>query len=483
LYPPGGRALFGFSCGCSSWTVPLTEQENEILILGGGLTGLSAGCILAKTGLRVAVFERDSAVGGVSKTIEHHGFRFDLGGHRFFTKDPRINTFVKDLMGDELIKVPRKSKIFMRGKYFDYPLRPVNAMFGMGIPTTVRILIDYGLEQIKRLFQRPEPVSLEDWVVANFGRTMYTIYFKEYSEKVWGIECSRISAEWMAQRISGLSLSKAIANAFFRTRGKDIPSLVDEFFYPRLGIGRISERLSEEIQKSGKVFTHTDVERINHSGFTVDSIMVRDGEHAHLVRGSEFISSIPITKLINALDPPPPENVMLAASQLKFRDIIIVAIMIDRKQVTDQTWIYIPEKDIPFGRIHEPTNWSRDMAPDGKTLLVVEFFSFQGDAIWRADDAELTDIAVRNLEKLGYIQKREVTDSAVRRVPKAYPLFDIGYIKHFDAVYSYLSQFRNLHVAGRVGMFKYYNMDHAIDSGMTAAEKILKRNIMKQRNR
>jgi protoporphyrinogen oxidase len=462
--------------GCNVGTGYLTEQEHEILILGGGLTGLSAGYILTKRGLSVSVFERDSAVGGVSKTIEHHGFRFDLGGHRFFTKDLRINAFVKDLMGDELIMVPRKSKIFMRGKYFDYPLRPVNAMFGMGIPTTIRILSDYGIERIKRFVQKPDPVSLEDWVVANFGRTMYTIYFKEYSEKVWGIECSRISAEWMAQRISGLSLSKAITNAFFRTRGKDIPSLVDEFFYPRLGIGRIAERLGEEIKKTSTVVTKTDVERINHSGFMVDSILIRDREHSRLIRGREFISSIPITKLINALDPPPPENIMLAASQLKFRDIIIVAIMVNRERVTDQTWIYIPEKEIPFGRIHEPTNWSRDMAPDGKTLLVVEFFSFQGDAIWRADDEELADIAVRNLEKLGYINKREVIDSAVRRVPKAYPLFDTGYTKHFETVYNYLSQFRNLHVAGRVGMFKYYNMDHAINSGMMAAEKVLGKN-------
>ncbi len=460
----------------------MTKKDDQILILGGGLTGLSAGYILTKAGLKVAVFEHDSTVGGVSKTIEHNGFRFDLGGHRFFSKDAQINAFVKDLMGSELIMVPRKSKIFMRGKYFDYPLKPVNAVFGMGIPVTLQILADYGIERTKRFVRKPAAVSLEDWVVANFGRTMFNIYFKEYSEKVWGIACNRISAEWVAQRIKGLSLSKAVTNAFFKFKGKEIPSLVDEFFYPRLGIGRISDRLSEEIQKSGEVFTGTGVEQINHSRFIVDSIRVRDREHSHLVRGSEFISSIPITKLINALDPPPPENVMLAASQLKFRDIIIVAIMIDRKRVTDQTWIYIPEKAIPFGRIHEPTNWSREMAPDGKTLLVVEFFSFQGDAIWRADDAELTDIAVQNLEKLGYIKKSEVLDSVVRRVPKAYPLFEVGYTKHFDAVYNYLSQFRNLHVAGRVGMFKYYNMDHAIDSGMRAADKILGRNKMNRRS-
>jgi protoporphyrinogen oxidase len=460
----------------------VTKRDDQILILGGGLTGLSAGYILTKAGLKVAVFEHDSTVGGVSKTIEHNGFRFDLGGHRFFTKDARINAFVKDLMGNELIMVPRKSKIFMRGKYFDYPLKPLNAVFGMGIPVTLRILADYGIERIKRLFRKPAAVSLEDWVVANFGRTMFNIYFKEYSEKVWGIACNRISAEWVAQRIKGLSLSKAVTNAFFKPKGKDIPSLVDEFYYPRLGIGRISEKLKEGIEQNGTVFTDTRVERIHHSGSTIDSVQVTDRERTRLVRGKEFISSIPITKLIDLLEPPPPKTVLTAASKLIFRDLIIVAVMIDRKRVTDQTWIYIPEKNIPFGRIHEPTNWSEKMAPDGKTLLVAEFFSFQGDSVWNASDQTLTGIAVQNLERLGYIRGSEVLDSAVQRVPKAYPLFEIGYDRYVDEIYDYLSRFKNLHVAGRVGMFKYYNMDHAIESGMAAAEKILERSKMNQRN-
>ena len=423
----------------------------------------------------VAVFERDSTVGGVSKTIEHNGFRFDLGGHRFFTKDAQINAFVKDLMGSELIMVPRKSKIFMRGNYFDYPLKPLNAVFGMGIPVTLRILADYGIERIKRFVREPAAVSLEDWVVANFGRTMFNIYFKEYSEKVWGIACNRISAEWVAQRIKGLSLSKAVTNAFFKPKGKDIPSLVDEFYYPRLGIGRISEKLKEGIEQNGMVFTDARVERINYSDSTIESVQVTERGHTRLVRGREFISSIPITNLVRLLDPSPPETVLSAASKLGFRDLVIVAVMIDRKRVTDQTWIYIPEKNIPFGRIHEPTNWSEKMAPDGKTLLVAEFFSFRGDSVWNASDQTLTGITVQNLERLGYIRASEVLDSAVQRVPKAYPLFEIGYDRFVDEIYDYLSRFKNLHVAGRVGMFKYYNMDHAIESGMSAAEMILGR--------
>ena len=443
--------------------------------MGGGLTGLSSGYILARSGLNVKVFESDSTVGGLSKTIVRKGFRFDLGGHRFFTKDRKIDDFVKDLMGDELISVPRKSKIYMRGKYFDYPLKPVNAFFGLGLATTTKIICDYGIERYRRLIKGPNKVSLEDWVVSNFGRTMFDIYFKEYSEKVWGIDCSRISVDWVAQRIRGLSLAKAIKNAFFRLNGRDIPSLVDRFVYPRLGIGRISDRLSEEIEKkNNNVFTSTVVRRIKHSGFRVENIEVISNGRPEIVEGDEFISSVPLTKLVGMLDPAPPDYVLEAASRLKFRDLVIVAIMVDKQRVTDQTWIYIPEQKIPFGRIHEPTNWSEKMAPEDKTLLVMEYFSFKNDQTWNKSDVELTDITVDGLEQLGYIRKNEVIDSAVVRVQKAYPLFEVGYADTCKVLYDYLSLFENLHIAGRGGMFRYYNMDHAIESGINTAEKIIK---------
>ena len=445
----------------------------DILILGGGLTGLSAGCVLTRAGRRVTVFESDPVVGGLSKTIEKDGFRFDLGGHRFFTKDRTVDEFVRGLMGDELIWVNRTSKIYLRGKYFDYPLKPMNAMFGLGIPTTLRIMADYGAEKARGLIKTSENVSLEDWVVSNFGRTMFTIYFKEYSEKVWGIDCSRISAEWVAQRIKGLSLAKAVKNAFFKFSGKDLPTLADRFIYPKLGIGRISERLKEEIEKAGDVQTGTRVARLHHLGSRIESAEVITHRGAAVLRGGEFVSSMPLTNLVRMLDPAPPGHILDAASKLKFRDLVVVALMVDRKRVTDQTWIYIPEQSIPFGRIHEPTNWSNQMSPEGKTVLVTEFFSFAGDATWNADDGALTNIAVENMERLGFISAREVIGSVVVRTPKAYPLFEVGYRELCDELYDYLGRFENLHIAGRAGMFRYYNMDHAIESGITTAEKIL----------
>lgn len=449
--------------------------KNRIIILGGGLTGLSAGYVLTKAGFRVKVFESDCVVGGLSKTVVHDGFRFDLGGHRFFTKNPKINKFVRDLMDGELISVPRKSKIYMRSKYFDYPLKPLNAIFGLGILTTLKIIYDYGTEGLKKLIRKPEYVTLQGWVVSNFGRKMFNIYFKGYSEKVWGLECSRISADWVAQRIKGLSLAKAIKNACCKFSGKDIPTLADSFLYPQLGIGRISDRLKEEIARHNDVFTDTRVERINHSNFRIESIGVKNHSRLRLIEGEEFISSIPLTKLVRMLNPCPPENILDAASKLKFRDLIVVAIMSDRERVTDQTWIYIPEKGIPFARIHEPTNWSDKMAPQGKTIIVMEFFSFEGDKIWNERDERLTDITVENLERLGFIKRHEVVDTAVVRAPKAYPLFEVGYRELCDEIYNYLTRFKNLHIAGRAGMFRYYNMDRAIESGINAAEKIIKR--------
>lgn len=459
----------------------MVANENDIVVLGGGLTGLSAAHVLTRSGLRVKVIERDPAVGGLSKTIEKDGFRFDLGGHRLFTKKKKIEDFVRGLMDGELVSVSRSSKIYMRRRYFDYPLRPLNAMLGMGIPTTLRIMADYGLEKLRRMKLRRmkrqrEDVSLEDWVVGNFGRAMYNIYFREYSEKVWGIDCARISAEWVEKRIQGLSLAAAVKNAFFKFSGRDIPTLADRFLYPKLGIGRISERLREEITRGGnEVLTDTGVNRIMHSDRAITGIAARKYSHSHVVPGGEFISSIPVTRLVEMLEPSPPSHVLEAASRLRYRDIVIVALMIDRARVTDQTWIYIPEMGIPFGRIHEPTNWSEEMAPAGKTIMVMEYFCFKGDGIWNECDDGLAELTVQNLEALDFIKKREVLGFSVVRAPKAYPLFEVGYEGHCRVIYDYLSQFQNLHPAGRMGMFRYYNMDHAIESGIAAAEKILER--------
>lgn len=450
------------------------QKKDCTVIIGGGLTGLAAGCLLARAGYGVKIVEAGSTVGGLSRTVYHNGFRFDLGGHRFFTTDQRLNRFVQELMKDELITVPRSSKIFMRDTFLDYPLKPVNAFFGLGMRTSLRIIADYGVEKFRGLFSQKRCVSLEDWVISNFGRTMFDIYFKVYSEKVWGIDCSEISAEWVDRRISGLSLASALRNSFSRAGGKKIPTLVDEFYYPALGIGRISDRLKEEIEQSNEVLLDARVETIHHDHNEINGIVVNTQGQTELITARQFISSLPLTQLIKMLSPAPPQHIIDAAARLRFRDLVVVAVMIDKKSVTDQTWIYIPEKKIPFGRLHEPTNWSSRMAPEGKTLLVVEYFSFRGDSIWNDTDENLLKKTVDHLQGLGFIAKRDVCDGKVVRVPKAYPLFQVGYNELCNTLYAYLKQFKNLHIAGRSGMFRYYNMDHALESGMKAAEAVIR---------
>lgn len=444
-------------------------MNGRSIVLGGGLAGLSAGLGFARQGSMPEVYEADSELGGLSKTVWRGEYGFDLGGHRFHTRDAEVGELVRSLMGDELITVDRKSRIYMGGRFFDYPLKPLNSISGLGLPTVMRIIADYAIERVRGVFDPVPGDSLEDWVVRNFGRRMFEIYFKVYSEKVWGIPCTRISRSWVEQRIRGLSLATALKSAFFKYFGRDIPTLADEFLYPKLGIGRLSDRIGEEVAKAGSVYTSSPVETVQHDGWKIGSITAG----GQVVKGERFVSSIPLNTFVGLMKPAPPERVREAASMLGFRDLVIVAIPIDRPVVTELSWVYIPEPSIPFGRIHEPKVWSPEMAPEGKTLLVAEFFCFRGDDVWNSSDGRLIEETVNGLEALGFIRPEEAMDGWVLRVPKAYPLFEVGYEKHCGLILQYLRGFGNLQIAGRSGSFSYQNMDHAIRSGLDAASRSL----------
>ena len=449
-------------------------MNRETIILGGGLAGLAAGRALTQAGRGVQVLEGADAVGGLARTVARDGFRFDLGGHRFFTHDTRVEGFVRELLGDELVTVPRASRIYLRGKWIEYPLRPLGALAGLGPRASAQILLGYARASLARRL-RPAPlVSLEDWVVAHFGRPLFELYFRDYSEKVWGIGSRDISAEWMAQRVQGLSLGAAIRHAFLQ-RGTALPTLVDRFLYPRLGIGSIAERLRAAIERSSSIATGARVVRMRHDGRRIESVSVRRGDQEHELRGEAILSTIPLTQIIQALSPHAPVEVRAAAARLRYRDLVIVAVMLRRERATDQTWIYFPGKDVPFGRLHEPTNWSAAMAPPGRTLLATERFCFRGDATWSASDAELIETTAGYLEKLGFIHRREVQDGMVVRIPAAYPLFEVGYRERSRILCDYLARFDNLQLAGRGGLFRYYNMDQAIASGLAAADALLAR--------
>ena len=453
----------------------LNTQFNYAVILGAGPSGLAAGHVLSEAGSNVLVIERQARVGGLAKTIEHDGFRFDLGGHRFITGNKQLENLVREILEGELLVVDRSSKILLDGKFYDYPITVRNALSRLGLRKSVRIVVDYLSEQIRRRFTKTPTISLEDWVVRHFGRSLFELFFKGYSEKVWGVPCDRIAQEWVARRIKGLSLGVAIKAAFSRTGSQRPRTLANQFLYPPLGIGQICDGLKARIDEVGQVMTDTRVIGINHADNRIQSILVKDVGGVQAYAGYEFISSIPLTLVVQLLNPQPPAEILQAAASLRFRDLIVVTVMINRERVTDQTWVYVPDSTIPFGRIHEPKNWSARMAPDGKTHLVVEYFCFKEDAIWTATDTALTERTVRGLAELGIIEPEEVCDSVVMRIPNAYPLFDVDYIEKQKCIVEYLDRFSNLELVGRGGQFEYYNTDHAMESGIAAAEAIIAR--------
>jgi protoporphyrinogen oxidase len=451
----------------------LNRSGGDVVVLGAGLAGLAAGHALARAGRGVKVLEQRPEVGGLARTVARGPFRFDLGGHRFLTRDREVERLVAGLLGPDCLTVGRRSQILLRGRTIDYPLSPLNALSGLGAGTALRIVLDRVVDGIVRRPGSRPAVSLEDWVVARFGRTLFDLYFKEYSEKVWGIGCDRISADWVARRIQGLSLGAAVRHAFLRRREGAPRTLTDRFLYPPRGIGTLAERLREEIVRGNEVLCGVEVRRVRHRGCRVEAVEVRRGERAATVEGEAFVSTVPLPGLVRMLDPRPPAAVLGAAARLGFRDLVVVAVMLGRERATDQSWIYFPERRIPFGRIHEPTNWSARMAPAGATLLVAEQFCFRGDATWSASDAEIADRTLHHLEALRLARRRDVVDQAVVRVPGAYPLFEVGYREHLRTVLGYLGRFENLVPAGRGGTFAYHNMDHAMASGMGAAARIL----------
>lgn len=448
-------------------------DSRKISILGGGPAGLTAGKVLSEAGADTTVFEMNNEVGGLSRTYEVDGFRFDLGGHRFFTKKYHLNEFLQELMGNELLLVERSSKIFLRGKYFNYPPTVGNAFLGFGPLNALHIAGSFLWERLK---SHESIETLEDAIVRDYGRALFRQFFEPYNEKIWGVPCNKISAEWVAQRIKGLNLGSSLKNALGIGRDNQPVSLVESFHYPKFGIGRISEKLREETEKRGKVLLRHKVRKIRHDEGKITAIGVNNSRgEIEEFEATEVLSSIPITELVQSFDPPPPRQVLEATEHLAFRELIVVNVRFDRPPITRDTWIYVPEIQISFGRIHEPTNWSRHMSPEGKTSLVFEFWCNEGDWMWNLDDDSLTQMTIRDFVKLGMAPdlRNHVVGSTVVRCKKAYPMYIIGYEKPLKIIKDYLSRFENLTLIGRYGTFMYNNMDHVMETGIRAAANIM----------
>jgi len=448
------------------------------VVMGGGPAGLTAAYELAKNGKCSIVLEQSDKVGGISRTENYKGYRFDIGGHRLFTKVGEVQKIWAEILGDEFIQVPRLSRIYYRGKFFDYPLSVASTLSNLGLVDSVLIILSYLKAKIgAKLNPKPEAANLEDWVIDRFGDRLYRTFFKSYTEKVWGIPCHKIQAEWAAQRIKGLSLKKAALNAVFGNN--DTKTLIKSFDYPIYGPGMMWERCQEILnQKGSSVHMEARVVKVAHDGKRVQRVLVeKEGEIVELT-GDSFISSIPVTALVRCLDPSPPVPVLNAARGLKYRDFLIVPLIVNIEDIFPDNWIYIHSPEFKVGRIQNFKNWSAAMVPDtGKTCVGMEYFCSEGDSLWALSNTQLIQLATQEIVGLGLVPEASfVEDGTVIRQKKAYPVYDGEYRNHLDVIQKYVQQFENLQTVGRNGMHRYNNQDHSMLTGLLAAKNILGEN-------
>jgi len=448
----------------------------SLLIVGAGPAGLTAAFNAASAGWKVTVLEKDPEyVGGISRTVCHAGYRFDIGGHRFFSKSDEVTQWWKRRLPDDFIQVRRMSRIYYRGKFFDYPLKPWNALSNLGLFTSVGCVMSYAWA---RLFPRKPEVSLEDWVTNRFGKRLFRIFFKTYTEKVWGIPTNELSADWAAQRIKGLSLSKAVINAFKgKPSGEEavIKTLIDTFSYPRLGPGQMWERTASDLKGlGGNIAMGFTAEKIRHRDGRVVSIEASSPDGTRRVyEADQFILSMPLRESVMAFDPPLSQAALDSASKLRYRDFITVALVVEGDNPFPDNWIYIHEPDVRLGRVQNFKNWSEAMiGRPGTTCLGLEYFCFEGDGLWTMPDTALVELGKRELGQLGLVAPERVVSGSVVRVEKAYPMYDPGYQENVARIRDELAQFGNLHVVGRNGMHKYNNQDHSMMTAMLAVRNI-----------
>lgn len=444
------------------------------VVIGAGPAGLTAGLELGRQGVPAEIYEKDTTVGGISRTVEYRGFRFDVGGHRLYTKVPEVEALWHDLLGDELLHRGRLSRILYQGRFFDYPLKPLNALRGLGPWESARVAASYARA---RLLPHRREETFEQWVVNRFGRRLYEIFFETYTEKVWGIPPSRIGADWAAQRIKNLDLATAVRNALFGPGGSDevVTTLIDRFLYPRLGPGQLWEACRERAAGHG-VPTHlgTEVVAVEHDGDRVTAVRLRHADGGRRRRAADHvISSMPLSRLVLSLDPAPPEAVLRAARRLRYRDFLTVVLIVDAADLFPDNWIYVHDPAVRVGRVQNFKNWSPDLVPDpAVTSLGLEYFVNRGDELWDSDDSELLRLGEAEARKLDLLAGAPVVDGAVVRMPRAYPVYDGAYRQAVDTLRGYLGRFSNLASIGRNGQHRYNNQDHSMLTGLLAARNL-----------
>lgn len=455
-------------------------SHSSVAIIGAGPAGLTAGYLLAKQHVDVTVLEADPQyVGGISRTARYKGFHFDIGGHRFFSKSQEVEQFWTEILPNDMLERPRSSRIYYRGKFFAYPLKAVEALWKLGILESIRCVLSY---MKARLFPIRDPRSFQDWVTNQFGSRLFNIFFKTYTEKVWGMSCKEISADWAAQRIKGLSLKTAILNALWpkKPKGRDgvIKTLIDSFRYPRKGPGMMWEACADRFREMGGIVAMG--QKVVGCSYDADTelwtITHRDAAgQTRTTQACHVISSAPMKQLVNGLAPGVSSECLKAANSLRYRDFLTVMLILKDREVFADNWIYIHDPSVKVGRVQNFKSWSPEMVPDPSMCCYgLEYFCFEGDGLWTSSDETLIHQAKMELEKIGLAKADDVVDGCVVRQVKAYPVYDDDYASHVDTIRKELEEkFPTLHLVGRNGMHKYNNQDHAMMTAMLCVQNIL----------
>jgi len=444
--------------------------HQPVVVIGAGPAGLTAAYELIKRGVQPVVLEKADKVGGLARTEVYKGYRFDIGGHRFFTKHEEIQQLWGEMLGRDLLKVSRLSRIHYQDRFINYPLDPSDTLSKLSFTEGIRILLSYVKARV-----RPgrDEGSFEQWAINRFGRRLYETFFQAYTEKVWGMPCHEIRSDWAGQRINGLSMVSVLSNALFGTN--NAKTLINEFHYPVLGPGMMWQRFQEAVESaSGQVRLCTQVVRLERDGGSITGVLLEEDGRLRRVAGDHFISTMPLTELVARIDPLPPQAVVQAGRRLRYRDFILVGLIANHTELFPDQWIYVHSPEVRVGRIQNFRNWSAAMVPDPqKTSLGAEYFCTQGDDVWTMSEAELIEMATRELADLGLLKAAEAEDGMVIRQPKAYPVYDQEYHKHLEVIRRFLATLDNLQSIGRGGMHRYNNMDHSMITGMLAARNLV----------
>lgn len=451
-----------------------------VVVIGAGPAGLTAAYQLTKAGVPCTVLEADGMVGGLSRSPERDGWRFDIGGHRFFTKVDKVADLWREILpGDDFLTRPRLSRIFYDGKYYDYPIRPLNALRNLGFAEALRAMASFLWVRIRPPVDQS---TLEGYIASNYGWRLYRHFFETYNEKVWGVSARELSADWGAQRIKGMSLWAAVwepvRDRILRHRTgspRQTTSLIQQFHYPKYGPGMMWERCATLVEAGGSsVVMSSPVTTIRWGDCGVTEVTVNGPEGEVTYPSDHVISSMPISHLIQDMDPLPPMEVLDAAAGLRHRDFLTVALVVPVDEAFPDNWIYVHSPDVKVGRIQNFGAWSPYLVRGGHTCLGLEYFVFEDDDLWSCPDDELITMATKELSVLGLVGPDAVSDGYVVRMPRAYPVYDDAYARHVETLRTWLAEATpNVHPVGRNGMHKYNNQDHSMYTAMLTVENLL----------